>query len=99
MLHIHERRLYGLTFQAETETYSGTVTIGYSFADDPDHTHRANIAASAAKPRQARYSWIEQAILDAASQSLINHFARVLQSVPDNIFAADKPFPPPARAA
>lgn len=99
MLLIRHRHLTEISFDAETEIYSGRVTIGYSFPDDPELTHRATLRAHVAKPRQARYSWIEQAVLDAASRQLIDRFAELAEDMPSNIFAADKPIRPILRAA
>lgn len=88
MLIIRFRHLTELRFDATTQIYSGTVTIGYSFPDDPDLTHRASLSASANKAHKARYSWIESAVLDAASRRLMDRFAEI-DSGPDNIFAVE----------
>lgn len=86
MLIIRFRHLTELRFDAETETYFGTVTIGYSFPDDAQITHRAMLSASAAKARHARYSWVESAILDCGVRKLMDRFAE-LEQLPVNIFA------------
>ncbi len=86
MLIIRFRHLTDLSFDAEQGVYRGRATIGYSFADDPEITHRATLHGSAEKARQARYSWVEQAVLDAATRRLIERFAE-LDAAPDNIFA------------
>ena len=99
MLLIRHRHLTDVSFNADTEIYSGRVTIGYSFPDDPEITHHATVRAHAAKPRQARYSWIEQAILDAASRQLIDRFADLAEDMPLNIFVVDKPIRPMLRVA
>lgn len=88
MLIVRFRHLTELRFDADQETYSGTVTIGYSFPDDPQITHRATVSANAAKARQARYSWIEAAVLDSAVRKLMDRFAE-LEFLPVNIFAED----------
>lgn len=88
MLIIRFRHLTELRFDAETQTYSGTVTLGYSFPDDPDLTHRASLRASAHRAHKARYSWIESAVLDAATRKLMERFAEI-DSGPDNIFAPE----------
>lgn len=86
MLIIRFRHLTDLRFDAEAETYAGTATIGYSFADDPGITHRATLAATASKARQARYSWVESALLDCAVRKLMDRFAEI-EDWPVNIFA------------
>jgi hypothetical protein len=88
MLIIRFRHLTELRFDADTQTYSGTVTLGYSFPDDPDLTHRATLSASAHRAHKARYSWIESAVLDAATRRLMERFAEI-DSGPDNIFAEE----------
>lgn len=96
MLIIRFRHLTELRFDAETQTYSGTVTLGYSFPDDPDLTHRATLSASANRAYRARYSWIESAVMDAATRKLMERFAEI-DSGPENIFVIESK--PIARAA
>lgn len=98
MLIIRFRHLTELRFDAEIESYTGTATIGYSFPDDPGITHRATIGATAARARQARYSWVESAILDAATKKLMDRFAE-LDDAPANIFAEERPRQRQVRAA
>ena len=88
MLIIRFRHLTELRFDADTQTYSGTVTLGYSFPDDPGLTHRATLSACANRAYRARYSWIESAVLDAATRRLMERFAEI-DSGPDNIFAEE----------
>lgn len=97
MLIIRFRHLSDLSYDAEKGAYHGRATIGYSFADDPDITHRATLHASTEKARQARFSWVEQAVLDAATRKLIERFAE-LDEAPENIFALPGALPR-ARAA
>lgn len=98
MLIIRFRHLTELRFDASAETYSGLATIGYSFADDPAITHRATLGATAAKARQARYSWVESAVLDAAVRKLMDRFSE-LDDAPLNIFSEDLPRSRSVRAA
>lgn len=88
MLIIRSRHLTELRFDADSGQYSGKVTLRYSFSDDPGITHQARLQASAAKARQARYAWVESAILDAATRVLFDHFAAI-DDAPANIFARD----------
>ncbi len=86
MLIIRSRTLAALRYCTQTATYTGTATLTFSFADDAATLHRATLGASIARARQARFSWVESALLDAATLRLIRRFA-ALDDAPVNIFA------------
>ncbi|MCU0814943.1 MAG: hypothetical protein MUF74_00230 [Cypionkella sp.] len=98
MLIIRFRHLTELRFDADSGHYCGKVILGYSFPDDPGATHQARLQATAAKARQARYSWVESAILDAATRILFDRFAAI-DDAPANVFAPDPLPEEKARAA
>lgn len=98
MLSIQDRHVAEITFNPETETYRGLVSLTYSFHDDPDLQCRANLWAEAQKPRRARYAFVEAALCEAASDALLQRFAE-LEEGPTNIFAIPAPVFAVRRAA